>query len=218
MPPLAYACSGLVDPVDVHRAEHSLTDLAPRSFDEIRVWHKPNNEIMSARKKQAFVTVGTTLFEALVDACLSEACLDWLTENGFTHLVIQFGKGRKPDIPSSTRIQIDCYAFQPSLAADMEASDLILCHAGAGTLMEALSLHKTIVTVINTALMDNHQTELAYALAKKGHLYVVDRPEDLDEAWSNVQKFRPVRYDGGDPHDFPRLLDSFFGGSERKSR
>lgn len=170
-----------------------------------------NQQTMSLRKKQAFVTVGTTLFEALVEACLHETCLDWLIENGFTNLVIQYGKGRKPNLPSSTRIQIHCYAFQPSLAADMEASHLIFCHAGAGTLMEALSLHKTIVTVINTSLMDNHQTELAYALAKKGHLYVVDGPEYLDKAWNAIQKFQPVQYGGGDPHDFPRLLDSFFG-------
>ena len=172
---------------------------------------------MPWRKKQAFVTVGTTLFEALVEGCLSTACLDWLTENGFTDLVIQFGKGKKPDVPPSSRIQIHCYAFQPSLAADMEASDLILCHAGAGTLTEALSLNKTIVTVINTALMDNHQTELAYALGKKGHLYVVDRPEDLDNAWTDIQKFRPVPYEGGDPGDFPRILDSFLG-TKSKSR
>lgn len=36
--------------------------------------------------------------------------------------------------------------------------------------MEALSLQKPLVVVINDKLMDNHQTELARQLCKDGHL------------------------------------------------
>ena len=36
--------------------------------------------------------------------------------------------------------------------------------------MEALSLQKPLVVVINDRLMNNHQTELARQLCKDGHL------------------------------------------------
>ena len=36
--------------------------------------------------------------------------------------------------------------------------------------MEALSLQKPLIVVVNDMLMDNHQTELARQLAKDGHL------------------------------------------------
>ena len=42
--------------------------------------------------------------------------------------------------------------------------------AGAGCIMEALSLRKPLVVVINELLMDNHQTELARRLNSDGHL------------------------------------------------
>lgn len=38
---------------------------------------------------------------------------------------------------------------------------------GAGTIMEGLGLKKPMVVVINQTLMDDHQQELAHALADK---------------------------------------------------
>lgn len=197
------------------------------------------DQIVEHRKKTIFVTVGTTLFEPLVDAVMSEAALQWMAHAGYTHLIVQYGKGAKPalvphDHPPLS-LMVELYAFKPSLESDMRAADLILCHAGAGTLMEALQLGtdangcvaKKIVTVINTALMDNHQAEVAHALAAHKLLFVVEQASDLvlpstsssTESlsssgrccWDAMEKFQPAPYTGGDPHDVPRLLDGFFG-------
>ena len=46
----------------------------------------------------------------------------------------------------------------------MSLADVIISHAGAGSVMEALRLKKKLIVVVNDLLMDNHQVELATAL------------------------------------------------------
>jgi len=207
--------------------------------------------------KTIFVTVGTTLFEALTEAATTETALDWMVQAGYTNLILQYGKGRRPSLPekynnddssNSTNnnkplLQIEMYTFKPSLADDMERADLIVSHAGAGTVMEVLRMSATTTTttttssnnnnntnistrsaakrlavVINTQLMDNHQTELAHAMGTRRHLYVLDEPglllgnnDTTTRTWKALEDFVPEPYHGGDEHDFPRLLDRFLG-------
>ncbi|CAI5486440.1 unnamed protein product [Closterium sp. Naga37s-1] len=52
------------------------------------------------------------------------------------------------------------------------------CPAGSGSIFEALRASKRLVVVVNGALMDNHQRELAGALAARHHL-VQAVPESL---------------------------------------
>jgi len=168
-------------------------------------------------KRNVFVTVGTTRFEKLVSAATSKLALDWMASQGYTSLTVQYGTGQEPEIErgeeNNPPMSIRMYSFQPSLDEDMRKADLILSHAGAGTVMEALRLQKKLVVVINTLLMDNHQTELAGAMAERGHLLMVEEPEALSsfETWFSFQDFSPIPHQGGDEHDFPRLLDSYLG-------
>jgi beta-1,4-N-acetylglucosaminyltransferase len=162
-----------------------------------------------------FVTVGTTLFEALIDGVTSASALQWMAMNGYERLVIQYGKGRKPKLPDPpvVGLSIECYDYKPSLEADMQSADLIISHAGAGTVMECVRLRKRLVVVINTLLMDNHQTELADAMGRREHLYVVHDPVELAHAkrWDDFESFRPVHKEPGDEGDFPRVLLHFLG-------
>lgn len=165
-----------------------------------------------------FVTVGTTLFEALIEAVTTKQALDWMASNGYTHLVIQYGKGKPPTLPARQPLKVESYSFKSSLEPDMKRADLIISHAGAGTVTEVLRLQKRMVVVINTILMHNHQTELANAMGKRKHLFVVNETADLAniETWNALQEFVPVPNPPGDEHDFPRLLDSFFGFDQSK--
>lgn len=174
------------------------------------------------RGSTVFVTVGTTLFESLVEGVLTEKVLNFLVQHGYRRLVIQYGKGVKPNhqqlLSSSSSsskdpLEIECYDFKPSLANDMQDADLIISHAGAGTVMECLRLKKRLVVVINTKLMHNHQTELASAMGTRGHLYVVPEPQMLQDmqVWREIESFVPVAKKPGDPYNFPTLLDSFMG-------
>lgn len=172
------------------------------------------------QEKIVFVTVGTTRFEKLVSAATSPMALDWMAKRGYTSLTVQYGTGKEPEIDqSSAPFPITTYSFKPSLDEDMKKADLILSHAGAGTVMEALRMRKKLVVVINTLLMDNHQTELAEAMAGRGHIFMVENPELLEkkDTWVSFQDFQPVPHQGGDEKDFPRLLDSFLGFANTKT-
>jgi len=176
--------------------------------------------------KNIFVTVGTTRFDKLVSSATSKIALKWMESQGFSSLTIQYGRGAKPEIreelrssslsssSSSSSLKIQTYDFRPSLIEDMKKADLILSHAGAGTVMEVLRMNKKkLVVVINTQLMDNHQTELAGAMADRGHIYMVEQPQQLDDSktWASFQDFSPIPQQEGDSFDMPRLLDSFLG-------
>uniref|UniRef100_A0A7S1D4U2 UDP-N-acetylglucosamine transferase subunit ALG13 n=1 Tax=Cyclophora tenuis TaxID=216820 RepID=A0A7S1D4U2_CYCTE len=163
--------------------------------------------------KTIFVTVGTTLFDQLIEGVTQPEAIKWMKKNGYTTLVIQYGKGAEPTIPKDCPVSCRCYRFQSSLEADMKQADLIISHAGAGTVMEALRMQKRLVVVINTLLMNNHQTELASAMAKRGHLFVLEKPEELKqlELWNDFDSFVPIPHEGGDEYDFANMLNRHMG-------
>jgi len=41
----------------------------------------------------------------------------------------------------------------------MKKAQLVVSHAGSGSVFEALKLRKQLVVVVNDALMDNHQVQ-----------------------------------------------------------
>ena len=57
----------------------------------------------------------------------------------------------------SNGLKIEVVEYLPSMHACMEAADLIISHAGSGSLFEALSLGKPVIAVPNAILMANHQ-------------------------------------------------------------
>ena len=114
------------------------------------------------------------------------------------------------------RVHMQWYRFIPSLSAEMERADIILCHAGAGTLLEALAIsssttkstvskrRKIINAVTNSKLMNNHQTELAEELEKRKHICVTKDCTiewttqcDATKFWKNIGELSPVPFLGG---------------------
>ena len=127
-------------------------------------------------------------------------------------------------------IRCDAYQFKPSLRQDMQDADLIISHAGAGSIMEGMELceaanvkhksspsdqrQKKLVVVTNAALMHGHQSELADALEARGHLFVVRDPRELlqEDTLKRINAFNQVPFEGGDGgKDFAALVNSHFG-------
>lgn len=136
----------------------------------------------------ALVTVGSTSFDALVAAAVTPPVVVALTARGIGRLLIQYGRGAAPPAlplpsppppsapspgaapsPPLPPLEVVAFAFKPSLASDMAAASLVVTHGGAGSVLEALRSGVPTVVVVNGGLMDNHQTELATALAEGGH-------------------------------------------------
>ncbi len=67
----------------------------------------------------------------------------------------------------------------------MERASLIISHAGAGCILEALSLRKPLVVVVNEGLMDNHQAQLAHELEREGHVLCAT-PDSLEAVLARV--------------------------------
>ena len=123
--------------------------------------------------KRIFVTVGTTSFDTLIRTIDSAEFLDLIIACGCKELVIQIGRGDY--IPKyltqlvcdKKGVKFEYFRFKPTLANEMSLADLIISHCGAGSVLEAVTLKKLLVVVINTSLQENHQEELAVAMASR---------------------------------------------------
>lgn len=117
-----------------------------------------------------FVTVGSTKFDQLIELVLSDEILNVLVELGFKNLVVQSGNSVYTEqlVRSKLRpkIKVNLFNFKSSIAKDIETSDLVVGHAGAGTSLEVLRKGKKLIVIPNESLMDDHQSELADQLVE----------------------------------------------------
>lgn len=158
-----------------------------------------------------FVTVGTTQFDDLIDSLNSPETAQILEQLGCSHLSVQFGAGQPPKLSTNYRsILTESFAYKSSILADVSAADLVISHAGAGSIIETLKAGKPMVVVVNELLMDNHQTELAEQMSEDGHvLYCVPRtlPAALAQLFDN--QLRP--YGKGNISNFTNQLNQLMG-------
>ena len=115
-------------------------------------------------------------------------------------IVITFPANYSTEGRTNTII-VTSFDFKPCLLPFVRWADVVICHAGAGSILEALeeervknasfkelfpqssklekeddeirsSGERKIMTIVNSTLMGNHQLELANALGKRGYLKV----------------------------------------------
>ena len=145
------------------------------------------------------------------------------------------------DDNNCTRLYVKWYRFQPSLLQDMKRADIILCHAGAGTLMEAMAIRRNqklppiINAVINSTLMNNHQSELAEELEKRNHITVTydcisewTSEEKASFFWKKLGDFQPIPFSSkegcvkskNNASSFQKIVDGVmcFGHVHKKSK
>ncbi|KAG1756562.1 glycosyltransferase family 1 protein [Suillus paluster] len=165
-----------------------------------------------------FVTVGSTRFDALVEAAISEPVLSTLRDSGYNRLILQRGdsdiKSEEFDGESCTiqrhGVDIDIWKFKPSIQAECEQANLVISHAGSGTILDVLRLGKPLIVVPNPTLLDNHQEELASALDTLGHL----KATSIQDLASTISSFEPrdlVLFPPFDGSKFSKLVDEEMG-------
>lgn len=125
---------------------------------------------------KVFVTTGAIApFYDLIQACLDTTVVARLVELGYDELRIQYGKGGEffsSHVPTVSGITITGFDFTPDIQSEVESSDLIISHAGTGSILDAVRSHKPLIVVANTQLMDNHQLEIANQFSQFGYLLV----------------------------------------------
>lgn len=189
----------------LHRSKHTEKKQLDNSEDV-------GQKMKKKKKKSVFVTVGTTSFDALVEAMDSEELIQTLIERGYDSLTIQRGRGTyvpkhivtstssersSAPTPWRTFFKVQVVEFLPSLDAILKEASLVISHAGAGSVFESLSLGKPTLVVVNESLMDNHQVELAETLASLGHV-AWTKPDGLLQALNAFDPNSLVKYESGE--------------------
>jgi len=168
----------------------------------------------------AFVTVGSTKFDALVQAAFSKEVLCSLHRRGYTDIVVQCGnsafelastiqEGQTSRLERES-VSIEFWKFKQTLQEEYYRADLVISHAGSGTILDVLRLGKAMIIVPNPTLLDNHQEELAEALSRLGHLKattVINLAKTIDSfEISEIVPFPP--FDGS---KFAKIVDEEMG-------
>lgn len=97
------------------------------------------------------VTVGTTAFDDLIEN------IDRLFGNDTeVKIVAQTSSSAK-----YTPKNIDYFEFSDSFQSYIDSADLVITHAGAGSVYSMLEMGKRLIVVPNLTRADNHQIELA---------------------------------------------------------
>ncbi|KAI0818779.1 glycosyltransferase 28 [Irpex lacteus] len=169
----------------------------------------------------AFVTVGSTRFDGLVQRALSDVMLGTLRSKGYSHLVVQCGNSDF-DTSGFTRVGdtwtrrqeggglVEVWRFKPTLDEEYKRADLVISHAGSGTILDVLRLQKPLIVVPNSTLMDDHQQELAVSLDDLGHV----KAATVQNLLPVVEKFNRatlVPFPAFDGSRFREILDEEMG-------
>lgn len=174
-----------------------------------------DTEVDGKLKRMVFVTVGTTCFDALVRAVDTEQVKQKLYARGYTHLLIQMGRGtyNPTEYHGEDGLVVEYFSFSSSIADHLKSASLVISHAGSGSIFETLRLGKPLIVVVNEDLMDNHQIELAEELAERKHLYCA-RPQTLHQTIESMNLDSLIPYTQGDAKPVARLINRFLGFTE----
>ncbi len=87
---------------------------------------------------RVLVTVGSTRFDTLVEATLSQLVLSVLSRKGYSDVVVQCGNSQVDELGSTDEegivhkygVDVKIWRFKPSLDKEYDAADLVIGHAG----------------------------------------------------------------------------------------
>ncbi len=128
------------------------------------------------------VTVGTQFFDGLVDEVDRLVAAGVITD----HVWAQIGLAGK------TPQHIEYVAFDRGLIDKAREADLIITHAGTGSLCEFLVLARPLIAVANQTKAGNHQLEFLEQLSEVYDFCWVASPSDLEAALPHARRPKPL--------------------------
>ena len=131
----------------------------------------------------ALVTTGTTQFLGLLVAAdaLAQSQPDWQ---------FRFQTGPAEFKPQTG----EHFEFSNSIEEEYNQADLVISHAGAGTLFKLATLGKPCIAVPNLERADHHQLELAEYFQERGYCLLARTPDDLTDVFHTAGNFEPQAF------------------------
>ena len=135
-----------------------------------------------------FVTLGTQdkPFKRLLDYLENSDINDEIiVQNGFTEY-------------ESNKLKLFKYLDKDDFDNYLKKADLIICHAGVGTIVNCLKNDKKVLAVPRLSKygehQNDHQLQIANAYFQKGYILVMDDNDDFDEKIAELRKFEPKKF------------------------
>lgn len=152
------------------------------------------------KQMRVFVSVGTTRFDNLISIFGDMEILRALSNAGVTRLTIQHGNSplKIPSLEADLKLEVNSFAYAPSLASYLEDTDMVFSHAATGIYLEAMQLQLPHFLIVNTSLHENHQAEFADLLADSSRC----------RAFADADTFRMYLLSGVLTDDFPLMKSS----------
>lgn len=136
------------------------------------------------------VTVGTTSFDSMIELVDNSI----LKINVECEVIFQIAGGSY--VPKSG----ECFKFLDKINDYYIEFDLVITHAGAGTVFKLLELNKLLIIIPNLERVDKHQLDLAEYMYENKHAMVLWNPDELVDLIQLSSQFKPV----------PLTKDKFF--------
>lgn len=141
-----------------------------------------------------FVTVGTTRFDALVLECdhLAEASEhEFIVQHANPNLVLNYANGQM---------------FFDDITERYATAEVVITHAGAGSIYGLLEKGKTIIVVPNFERIDKHQSDIAVYVENNQYALVCWDLDDLAAMLQRSISFVPARYVKEDFFKFKEIV------------
>lgn len=136
-----------------------------------------------------FVTVGTTPFPSLIEVCKNK-----IIDKNWKAII------QTPEVSANNTQSIKFMPFVRDINELYSSSDLVICHAGAGTCYKLAELGKKFIIVPNLERADKHQLDLARYFESNNYAVVcydlLDIEKAIDKATSN--SWIPSKYNKED--------------------
>ncbi|EDY80587.1 Glycosyltransferase family 28 C-terminal domain [Verrucomicrobiia bacterium DG1235] len=166
------------------------------------IQHATEKDGVQTPKKRIFVTVGTDLpFDRL-----AKAIDDWARENKLGGIFAQIGETNwKPSY-----ISYQNFLEPPVFKNEFLNADIIVSHAGMGTILSSLQYQKPLIVMPRKASLGEHRNEHQLATAKHlqklNKINVASDENELLEMLSNLDSFETREPIG--PYAHPNLTDT----------
>ncbi|WP_318422585.1 PssE/Cps14G family polysaccharide biosynthesis glycosyltransferase [Photobacterium leiognathi] len=132
---------------------------------------------------KVFVTVGTTTFDSLIRYSDIAASI-------YDKYEFVFQKAKSDYIP----INGLSFEFVDNIDEYYNNADIVITHAGAGTIYRLLELNKKVIVVPNLERVDKHQLDIAQYMGDNKHLLVCYELNNLSNIIEESNSFNPRQY------------------------